>query len=157
MKKSKKLSKEKSFENLYEEKQIRHLKYEKSTRRIVYWTVILVLTISNFIVAIVLIPFLLVISTVKFFILVAALGLIFGFLFDLLIRDIEHLETRHHVFAVIFIPLVSIVNLFLMVGAANRLVDILKIGHYEDPILTSLIYIVAFMLPYIVNILRKEL
>lgn len=135
----------------------KHVEYEISSNRIIYWTVLLVLTISNFLVAVILIPFLLVISTIKFYFLVMILALIFGLLFDLLIRDIGHLKTKHHVFAAIFIPIIAVINLFIMIGVANRLVEILKIGQYEDPVFASFIYVLVFMLPYVINTLREEL
>ncbi|NQV08764.1 hypothetical protein HQ529_02845 [Candidatus Woesearchaeota archaeon] len=134
----------------------RSSEYERTSNRIIYWTVLLVLTISNFLVAVLLIPFLLVISTVKFYLLIITLGLIFGLLFDLLVRDIEHLKTKHHVFAAVFIPIIAVVNLFMMITIANRLADFLNIGITESPVFASFIYVLVFILPHIINLLREE-
>jgi len=135
----------------------KHAEYNVSSNRIIYWTVLLVLTISNFLVAVFLIPILLAISTIKFYFLIAALAFIFGLFFDLLIRDIEHLKTKHHVFAAVFMPVMAVLNLFVMIGVTNKLVDILKIGQHEDPIFASFIYVFVFMLPYVINTIREEL
>ena len=126
------------------------------SHRVLYWLTILILIIANLIVSVVLVPFLLVVATLPFYLVVISLGLVFGLVFNHLLTDIENLETRHHITAVILLPLLAIINLFIMIGAANRLAFFLELGNYEDPVFVSLIYVLFFILPYLVAIIRQE-
>ena len=131
--------------------------YKKHSDRIIYWTSLVVLTICNFVVAVALVPFLLVVTTEALYLIVFALGLVFGFLFNTLITDIEHLEKRHHVFAGFFIPMIGLLDLFIMVDVANYLSFVLRLNTIHSPLQVSLVYVLAFVIPYFSGIaLRKK-
>ena len=133
----------------------RQTEFAKPSYKIIYWTSLLVLLICNFIISMVLIPFILVLSSFKFYILIILLGFIFGFLFNILINDIEHIELKHHAFAIILIPLVAVVNIFLMLGLANSFAKLLKIYTYHDAVLPALVYSIVFVLPYIFSVVKR--
>ena len=137
-----------------EEKRLKHIKYNVSMSFVVYWTVLLVLTLANFVVSILLIPFLLILKPVLLELIVATLGLIFGLLFNLVIRDIEHVEIKHHLMAAVFIPAVAIINIFVVVSVANSIAERIKIPLEQNPVFTSVIYVVMFLLPYGFSSLR---
>ena len=134
----------------------KHIKYYKSSSQILYWMVLVVLTVCNFVVAVVLIPFLLVINPMQFYMINILLGLVFGLLFNTLINDIEHLERRHHIIAAIFIPFVSLINILIMTSVANRLAEMLKLTSNANPLLASLVFVVAFIAPYTIGIIRDK-
>ena len=139
----------KTLDMLYsEEKAEKHIEYRKQTNLVIYWTTILVLTIANFLVSVVLIPFLLVLKPYQLEIVVAILGLVLGLLFNLIIRDIEHIEAKHHLIAAVFIPAVALINVFVMVTIANNFATRLNLQMHENPVFISLIYIATFLIPY---------
>ncbi|PIN86444.1 hypothetical protein COV19_04775 [Candidatus Woesearchaeota archaeon CG10_big_fil_rev_8_21_14_0_10_44_13] len=140
-----------------EEKRLKHIRYNVGTNFVVYWAVLLVLTIANFLVSIMLIPFLLVMKPFLVEIIVGVMGLVFGLLFNLVIRDIEHIETKHHLAAAVFIPAIAIINIFVVVNVANAITARIKIPLAQNPIFVSLIYVVMFLLPYGLNMLREFL
>ncbi|MCX6706619.1 MAG: hypothetical protein NT001_00570, partial [Candidatus Woesearchaeota archaeon] len=80
-----------------EGKQEKHIEYKKEMNKVVYWATLLVLTIANFLISIVLIPFLLVMKPYQLGMIAGLLGFMFGLMFNLIVRDIEHIETKHHV------------------------------------------------------------
>lgn len=133
----------------------RKIEYEGMTPKIVYWTSLIVLLVCNFVMSVTLIPFILVLSGFKFYLLVALLGFVFGFLFNIIINDIEHIEAKHHVFAVVFIPFVAIINIWIMVGVSNKIASMLNILKYEDPLLPGMLYTIVFILPYAFSMVRK--
>ncbi len=137
------------------EKEEKHIEYKKEMNKVVYWTTLLVLTVANFLVSIVLIPFLLVLKPYQLGMIVAVMGLVLGLLFNLVIRDVEHIETKHHVVAAIFIPSVALINVFVMVSIGNSLSQTLGIAGHENPVLISLAYICAFLVPYIISEFRE--
>ncbi len=125
--------------------------YTTETNRILYWMSLLVLTISNFVISIVLIPFLLTINNYFLYIIIILLGIIFGSLFELLIEDIEHLNKKHHAIALIFIPAIAIINIFVTVNIANNINQFLKFNIIHEPIIISAIYVISFLTPYIIG------
>src|SRR3989338_4234439 len=64
----------------------------------VYWIVLIVVVLGNMAVSIMLIPILLALRSFMLYLVIAVLGISFGFLFDMLIRDMN-LDKKHHVIA----------------------------------------------------------
>lgn len=131
-----------------EEKKLKHMKYNVNISFVVYWTVLLVLTISNFLVSMMLVPFLLVMKPFMVEITVGIMGFVFGLLFNHVIRDIEHIEAKHHIAAAVFIPAVAIINIFVVVNVANAIAARIRLPLQQNPIFISVIYVAMFILPY---------
>ncbi len=138
-----------------EGKQEKHIFFKKELNITLYWTTLLLLTVCNFLISIVLIPFLIVTNPFQLDITVAVLGVIFGLFFNHIIRDIEHIEAKHHLIAAIFIPAVALINVFLMVSVANSFAEKFEFAKQHNPVFTSIIYVAAFLAPYIIGILRQ--
>lgn len=134
-----------------EGKQEKHIEFRKEMNKTVYWATLLVLTVANFLISLVLIPFLLILKPLQIGIIVVVLGVIFGMLFNLVIRDIEHIQTHHHMIAAIFIPALALINVFVMVEISNSLAERIGTAGYENPIFIAVLYIAAFLLPYIIS------
>ena len=73
------------------------------------------------------------------------MGIAFGLLFELLIRTNEHLETKHHIFLSIIIPINAVINIIVIILFSNRLEGAINI---QNPVLIGVVYAVAFILPY---------
>lgn len=140
-----------------EEKKLKHIEYKISMNFIVYWTVLLVLTLANFVISIILVPFLLILKPFLVELIVAFLGIIFGLLFNLVIRDIEHIETKHHLAAAVFIPAIAIINIFVVVSIANSIAERIRIPLQQNPVFVSVVYVFMFLLPYGISSFREFL
>jgi hypothetical protein len=129
--------------------------FSKQASRILYWLVLLTLSISNFLIFVVLVPIFFLLLYGHLLIIVSVVGLIFGLLFNFLIQDIEHLEPRHHAFAAVFIPAVSIVNIAILLGIMRNIH-----GSYwslrNQITWASLLYVGFFAVPYVVGWLRRK-
>ena len=79
--------------------------------RVLYWTVIFVIILGNFMISLGLIPVLLALNRLTADIVVVVIGFAFGLLFNLLVTDIEFIIRKHHLMALIIIPLVAFINL----------------------------------------------
>jgi hypothetical protein len=134
---------------------MKEIQERKEMNKIVYWMALLVLTIANLFVAIVLIPFLLALEPVPLYLIIMLLGLIIGMIFNHLIKDIEHLEKKHHIFAAIFIPLVGVIDIVIVVSIANKLAEILLLKMKTDALTVSLVFVASFLFPYIVSAGKK--
>ena len=73
-----------------------------------------------------------------------------------MIKDIEHIEKKHHLFAAILIPILSIVTIFFMVAVAEKVAIALNLVVLESPWIVSLVYIGLFMAPYIYSVITGK-
>jgi len=114
--------------------------------KFVYWFSLLIAIIGNLIISISLIPVLIVLQGLKLYLVIIALGLAFGLLFELLIRTIENLEIKHHLFLGTIIPIISIINFIII---SNNMKELIGIESQHNPIIIGAVYAIAFILPYI--------
>ena len=123
--------------------------------RIVFWSALFVIIVGNLITSLLLIPFLVVFNPLMLYILTILLGVTIGFLYNFLITDVEHLEWRHHLLAGVIIPLIAIINMVLVVTISNKLISQSNIKTAtHDPFITALIFVIAFLLPYVIDRIR---
>ena len=115
---------------------------------IIFWVVLVVGIIGNVIVSLTFIPFLLVLNGFYLYLVLAILALAFGFLFEILIRDIENLESHHHRSIQIIVPVFAVINFFVIVYVSNKIDYELQIANQHNPYLIGIVYAIAFLLPY---------
>lgn len=121
----------------------------KALDKSVYWVFLIVAILGNIAVSVMLIPILLVLRSFMLYFVIAVLGASFGFIFDLLIRDMEHLEKRHHVIAGFFVPMIAVVNLYIVTVMTNKLEITLRLNNDQHSLLlVGFVYAIAFILPY---------
>ncbi len=120
--------------------------------KLIFWSAVLVAVIGNLLVSLILIPFLIVLNSVVLYGAVAILAAVIGFVYNFLITDIGHLEKKHHLWAGILVPLLALVNILIVVGVANALIDDLRVENAPHNIwLVALVFVLAFILPYSVD------
>ncbi len=125
--------------------------------KLVYWVALVLAIVGNIILSVVLIPFLLVLTSIQLYIFVVVLAGSFGLLFSQLLKDIEGLDTRHHVIAGIFIPCLALINIYVMVNLANYLDKVFKLSKLDhNPVLISIVYVVFFILPYFFRLIARN-
>ena len=140
------------------EKGIEKTKYGHNLDLFVYWTALVVTLVGNIAVSFVLIPFLFMVEGFVLYVIIFVIAVMFGFVFNLLIKDIDNMEVHHHLIAGIFIPFIAIINVFIIVRFSNVLasqvafLDIPK----TDPLPVAIVYVVGFILPYLVSKFLKK-
>lgn len=159
MKKTKKVKKKagkrKPFKLNLEYNKSDYTKYSKQAARVQYWMALLLLTICNLLIFAILIPFILILQASHLLIIIGSIGFVFGLIYNFLIHDIEHLEPRHHRFAAGFIPLVAIINIYLLM----KIGSFLKGWYFYDNtdiLYASLVYVALFILPYAFGAFKKK-
>ncbi|MBI4439613.1 hypothetical protein HY638_01450 [Candidatus Woesearchaeota archaeon] len=124
---------------------------------VVYITAFIVALLINFVISVVLVPIMLVFSGFWLYVLIIILALSFGFLFDILMRDIESLQFRHHLINSIVIPGIAIINLIIVGTVANLMEADLRLNNVpHSPILEGVVYAVFFVLPYVYHHFYKK-
>ena len=132
------------------DKQENHYGYLRSVSPLLYWLGLLVAIVANLIISAFLIPFFLILTSIQLYVVIATMGLIFGLMFNLILRDIEHVDYRHHVMAGVFIPVLGFITIYVVVNLANTFARIMKSQIHQSPIILSLIYVVTFSTPYLI-------
>ncbi|MFC1753509.1 hypothetical protein ACFL96_08985 [Thermoproteota archaeon] len=133
-----------------EEKQLKHYDHLRRVNPVVYWMGLMLAMIGNMIIAVLMIPFFLVMTSIQLYIVIGTVGLVFGAMFNFLLRDIEHVDYRHHIIAGVFIPIVAAITIFVVINLANTFAKIMKISQISNPWLVILTYIVLFSVPYLI-------
>ena len=93
------------------------------------------------------VPFLLVFRSYFFDAVVLLIALIFGMLYAFMIGQVLHLERHHHLLALIVVPLFAIAH---VVYLGNSYGDVKTV-----PI--ALLYGIVFVLPYVLQLRRRQL
>lgn len=140
------------------EKKERSLLFSESFKALVYWGGLIVAIAGNFFASAFLIPLLLILSKSFLYILISMLGLCFGFMFSILIRDIEKVDEKHHIIGGVFIPAIAAINVYVMVDLSNSFNTILKLRsgqigqafEVHNPVWISVAYVLSFVLPYLI-------
>ncbi len=123
---------------------------------LLYWLTLLALVVLNMLVVIVVAILQFALGAKQFFFVVAALGFFFGYLTHKLVNLVENLEARHHFFAWFLVPAAAIANLLIISSAANNLSAAIGIGSKYNPLLVSLSYGIAFMVPLFASFASKS-
>jgi hypothetical protein len=127
-------------------------KHDVHFSKIVFWSALVVIIFANFVVSMVLIPFLVALQQIYIYFFIAVLGGVIGFLYNFLITDIGHLEKKHHIAAGIIIPVLAIINVIIVVLAANNFITELKVQNsLHSPWLIASIFAGSFILPYLIS------
>lgn len=116
----------------------------------IYWILLIVVLVANFAISIALIPVLMALEGVQLFFIIIILGIVFGLLFELVIRSIEHLEKKHHLLLLLLIPLIALANLFIMTRISNNAMAKLGLANTHNPFIVSAVYAVSFVIPYMI-------
>ena len=124
--------------------------------RVVFSAVLFALVLGNIIMAIALIPIILIVQGSWIYFIAIAAGLAYGMLFNFMIRDLRHLEQKHHFLAALLVLGSAALSFFLVFKITSFVAPLFKISQPEQHGLTiGLIYIASFLAPYIVDELKS--
>ncbi|MBI4143496.1 hypothetical protein HY487_01275 [Candidatus Woesearchaeota archaeon] len=117
----------------------------------IFWILLAIIIAANFAVSVALLPLLVALNGVLLYSAVTILGIVFGLLFELVIRGMDHLEKKHHFFLAILIPVVAMSNVFIVSRMSNSLVQKFGFANSHNPIFISVAYSASFALPYVIS------
>ena len=134
---------------------IRKAKHNKTQENLflekrIYWILLVIIIAANFAVSVALIPILMALKGIFLYFVIITLGIVFGLLFELVIRSIEHLEKQHHQLLAVLIPLIALVNAFVISKISNNLTSTLGFANVHNEIAVAVVYAASFVLPYII-------
>ena len=126
----------------------------------VYWTALIISIVLNVVVSGVILPMMFMIHGLALIGMVFVISLFFGWIFYILVKDIENMETHHQIIAGLFIPAIALVNVFVIVNIGNRIIQLnmpqllnIPLSH---PLQISIVYAIGFTIPYLLSQLKKK-
>jgi len=126
----------------------------------VYWTALIISIVLNIVVSGIILPMMFMIHGLALIGLIFVIALFFGWIFYILIKDIENMEIHHHIIAGLFIPAIALVNVFIIVNIGNRIIrfNMPTLLHIpiSDPLQISVVYAISFTIPYLISQLNKK-
>jgi len=129
---------------------------ERKMEHFVAMTAMLLLIFINFLGAILLIPFLLFFEGFAQYAIVAVFAIGFGLIFNFMIHSIEHLGDKHHIIAGIVVPFFAMMDIIILFNLLEKIVKKLSIATTYDYTFIVILFIVAFLVPYLIDIGRGK-
>lgn len=127
------------------------LKNEVYFSKVLFYSALMLIVFANLLVSLAILFLAIVLNSLALYLVIIVSAGMIGFLYNFLIEDIGHLENKHHLFASILLPLVGLFNLALIVIVSNKFVTDLGLGVKHNPWLVGLVFIVAFILPSVID------
>ncbi|MBU2560878.1 MAG: hypothetical protein KKD17_01170 [Nanoarchaeota archaeon] len=142
---------ERTMQMMYsDEKREKHAHFVSATHPVIYWVGLVVAIVGNLLVAVTLIPFLMILNSTQLYVILGIVGFVFGSMFNLIIKDIEHVDQTHHIVAGVFIPAIALITVYIMVSVANRFNEVINNPNPHNAIVLSAVYLITFSAPYFV-------
>ncbi len=123
---------------------------------LLYWMTLILIIVGNLLLSVVLVPFLLVMDGFVLYLMIFIVALIWGLLFNIVLKDIEELDVKNHIIAGIFIPFIAVFNVYIIASLSNqveRALDITQIQH--NPAIIGAVYVFAFMIPFLITKIKE--
>ena len=114
---------------------------------LVHWMIILIVIFGNIIISAFIVFLPLFTNQVFFYLIIIILALAFGFLIDRPLRDIEKLDKNKHFLSRLIIPLLALVNIYIVIGLKNVIEYFSKLNFNFNPIVAGTVYGLFFLLP----------
>ena len=133
-----------------EEKREKHADFLISSHPTIYWAGLVIAIIGNLLLAVTLIPFLMILDSLQLYIILGIIGAVFGAMFNHILRDIEHVDEKHHIVAGVFIPSIALITIYIMTSVANKFNDVIKNVNPHNAVILSVLYLICFSAPYAV-------
>ena len=115
------------------------------------WISLLIAIVGNFLMSVVLVPFLLILSGGYLYGILLVSGAAFGMLFTVILKTIEKMKSEKRIITGIFIPVFGLINMYIIARLSNKLIAVLQLKTSEhSPALVSMVYVFAFILPYLI-------
>lgn len=117
---------------------------------VVYWVFLIIAILGNFILSVVLVPFMLILTGFYLFAVLFIIGLAFGMVINSIMREIQKIETKKHIIPILLIVALALINVYIITTFTNRLEILLEVTTpAHDPIILSITYTLAFIMPYL--------
>jgi hypothetical protein len=127
---------------------------EKATE----WIILLIIILGSVAGAWLVEPLLFVLNQTQALIAIAILGSTFGLFASTIIKQIEDIETHHHLIIILTIPITAIITSIVITKQVHLVIEAAKMGLEHNPYWLGIVYTIFALIPYgiFVYIQRRE-
>lgn len=129
---------------------------ERKMEHFVAMTAMLLLIFTNILGALLLIPFLLFFEGIAQYVIILLFAVGFGLIFNFMIHSIEHLGDKHHLIAGIIVPIFALLDIVVLFTLLEKIKEVLKVQTEYNYTFIIVLFVVAFLIPYIIDIMRGK-
>ncbi|MFH0875974.1 MAG: hypothetical protein V1859_08605 [archaeon] len=113
------------------------------------WFTLLVVIVINFVVLFSLIPVYLIMPLNFVALCIFVIGLCFGLLIDIVIKDIEHFTHHHYIIAGLVLPILSVTTLFYTFNLIMPISALFNVKPVHNIALLSALYLISYVAPHV--------
>lgn len=121
-----------------------------------YWMLFIVLLAGAIIGAGLIKPFLIVTNEAGALVIVCIIGLFYGNLASIIIRDIEDIQTHHHVLLSFCVPVVAIITSIIISKQAAIVATLINTGVEHNPFLLGITFTISSFIPYSIFLILQR-
>ncbi|MFH1770433.1 MAG: hypothetical protein ABH828_02650 [archaeon] len=114
----------------------------------VYWIALMLMIFGNFAFSTFMVPLLVTINNFSLYFIIVLLAASFGVIMSIVIKDIENLESKHHILLLSIIPITGIINFFIVVNMVNANPLALSLDTHHNPFLIGIVYLIGLFVPF---------
>lgn len=130
-------------------------KYESVGNLLIYKIAISILLLLSIFTSIFLVPFFMIKNSGVYYV-IFFIGLSFGFILNLIIREIEEISQGQKTVALFFIPVFCLLNILVLAGTSDKVSAVLNVEMVHNQGQISIIYITSFLIPFVLNFFKTK-
>ncbi len=148
----------KEWDNHHIAKTLHIIKKAKHKRldKFVYWTALFVAITGNMFILAGITPLMIEMPQIFVFLFVATIGVCFGMLIDVIIRELDEISIKHYVIAGILIPVIATITVFVVIGVAKSMAIKVGLSLKANPLFVAIIYLISFAAPHLIFKIKER-
>ena len=121
----------------------------------VLWALLILMVIGNIVVMVYFLPLLLVFTDIMLYGMFLALGISFGYLYQVVLQNLQHqFSGHHHLFVLVLVPYCAIVGAILILSFGQD--ELFRIFAIESqPWIMGMMYAFGFLIPYTIELITQ--
>jgi hypothetical protein len=123
---------------------------------IIHWFLILLILFGNLIMDVFIVFLSILVGVKSFYFVVMLLALVFGIMIEIPLRDIKKLDKQKHFFSRLMLPLLALLNIYILMGAKNTIELITGKNFQFNPVIIGIIYGVFMLAPHFIGLLLSK-
>jgi len=85
------------------------------------------------------------------------MGVTFGLFLEAIIKETQRYEMSRYLIPELLIPAIALINIYIATELSNSVAEMLLWHHaIQNPLVTSVVYVTAFMIPHFWKKMRKH-
>jgi hypothetical protein len=124
--------------------------------QVVHWMVILLILFGNTLISIFIVFISGILSPFFFYGVTAIAAVCFGLLIEIPIKDMEKLDKNKHFLSRLALPLLALVNIYILIGVKSVIDYYSKVRFEFNPLVVGIIYGILFLLPHTITLIRSR-